>query len=241
HHHHRENLCPAVGWGGGNPFVAHLGRRSPFRPQTRVRFSTGSVQFVLGLVCWPGLRNGEHRVQLLGLLQYLPSRWRNPESRTEYSTRHFSFRRWYYRALFSDANQHPGRCALARSTEFSVYRQHLRRETLWALRWTLRHVDDFVDCACLRLFSVARVFAGSLRGCSGWQLLCRVRPRASNKTLSSHIAAGLRSAGLSLQYRLETSDCHRRNSFDASARAVYWPGRRRDVAAASLGGGATAV
>ena len=195
----------------------------------------------MGVAGGPGVGNGEHGVQLLGLLQHLSLGRRNPRSGTEYSTRDFSFDFGDCGALSGDADE-PSRCGtVAGGAAFSVHREHVRGKTLWAWFGAICHLDGLVDRHGIGVFAAAGLFAGALFGGARWEFLSGICAPASQQTFSARVAAGSRGAGVSLQRFTEAGDGHCRNSFHAAAGAVHWTGSGSDVAAAALGYGAVAV
>jgi len=60
--------------------VAHLGRRHAFPAAPRFHLCAGILGFFLAVFCYPRLRHRQHHLHLLGLLQHLPPRRRNPRS-----------------------------------------------------------------------------------------------------------------------------------------------------------------
>src|SRR6266705_3798880 len=195
----------------------------------------------MGLACGLWVRDGEDGVQLLGLLQHLPPRRRNPGSREEYPARDFHIDCGYRGAVPGDADEHSWRDPLARSAEFSVHLQRVRRETVRTHSSTGCDVDGLVDRPGLGVFGVAWLFARAVFGGFGREFFSGVRALASNQTFPACVAAGLGRACVSLQYQLEAGNRYCGDSFHAPARAIHRTGGGRDGAAAALGPAAIAV
>src|SRR5258705_439853 len=81
-----KNLALSVGRCRRHHLVAHLGRCHALPAAPRLHLRAGIVGLLLAVLCHSRLRDGQHHLHLLGLLQHLPSRRRNPPRRSTPST-----------------------------------------------------------------------------------------------------------------------------------------------------------
>src|SRR5712672_3983108 len=65
-----KNLALSVGWCCRYYFVAHLGRRHALPAAPRIYLRTRIVGFLMAILCHSRLRDGQHHLHLLGLLQH---------------------------------------------------------------------------------------------------------------------------------------------------------------------------
>src|SRR5882762_3811962 len=75
HRFHWEDLTLSMGRRCRHHLVAHLGRRHAFPAAPRLHVRAGIVGLLLAVLCYARVRDGQHHLHLLGLLQHLPS-WR---------------------------------------------------------------------------------------------------------------------------------------------------------------------
>src|SRR5271155_3712552 len=114
------------------------------------------------MVCGPRISNGKDSLQLLGLLQHLLIGRRNPRARTEYSARDFSFHPGNRRTVHADADKCFRRSAVERSPELAVSGEPRCGTVVRTPSCALHDVDGVVDCAGVRVFLTARLFASAL-------------------------------------------------------------------------------
>src|SRR6266849_1294471 len=132
------------------------------------------------MVCGPRIRDGEHGVQLLGLLQHLPSRRRDQRPGAEYSPRNFSLGSRDCCALPGDADKHSGCGAVAGGSEFPLYREFVRGKTVRTWRGAVCDRHCSMDRPRLRILCSARLFATSVLSRIGRQLFsvfARLHPK----------------------------------------------------------------
>src|ERR1700753_2684390 len=115
------------------------------------------MEFVVAVFRNARLGDGEYDLHLLGLLQHLPSRRRDPKSREKYSAWNFSFDHRDRGALPRDADEHPRCFAMAAGSRLTVHRKRLHRKIVWRWRGEIRDGDDFVDRVRVVVFVAARV------------------------------------------------------------------------------------
>ena len=234
HHHHRENFRAAVDRRDRHDDVDYFRRHDAFQREARVHLSRGGVELVVGFLRRARRGDGEHGLHLLGLLQHLQPRRRNPPTGAQHPARNFYLHSRHRRALPFDADEHPGRAALAECGRLEIYCQHIHGTHLRRARGARRDGDDSLDCFCVNFFRAAGLHARAVCGGVRRKFLFHFRARASYEAFPVRFAAVSWRRGARVQPAFQAGVGDQGDSRDAVARAIYRAGRGRDDSAAAL-------
>src|SRR5258705_439855 len=186
-------------------------------------------------------RDGQHHLHLLGLLQHLPSRRRNPRSCPQYSARHFYFHYRHRHFVSGHADQHPWRASMAAGARLALHRQRLRGKALRLGCGAFRHRHGSMDCFCFRVLFPARILPRPLLRCAGWKFFSHLRSRASRKEISAYLASFSGRPFVSLFLALQAQNRNCRRPGYAPDHSVHRSGRRSNAVTTPLVSGASAV
>src|SRR5712672_3219138 len=236
-----KNLALSVGRCGWHHFVAHLGWRHALPATPRIYLRARIVGFLLAVLCHSRLRDGQHHLHLLGLLQHLPSRRRNPRSCPQYSARHFYFHYRHRHFVSGHADQHPWRASMAAGARLALHRQRLRGKALRLGRRSLRHCHGPMDCFRFRVLFAARILPRPLFRCAGWKFLSHLRSRASRKEISAYLASFFGRPYVSLCLALQAQNRNCRRPGHAVDHSIHRSGSRSNAVTTPLVSGASAV
>src|SRR5712671_5359366 len=236
-----KNLALPVGRCCRHHSVAHLGRRHALPATPRVHLRTRIMGFLLAVLCHSRLRDSQHYLHLLGLLQHLPSRRRNPRSCPQYSARHFYFHYRHRHFVSGHADQHPWRLAMAAGARLALHRQRLRGKALRLGRRALRHRHGPMDCFRFRVLFPARILPRPLLRSAGWKFFSHLRSRASRKEISAYLAPFFGRPDLSLSLALQAQNRNCRRPGHAPDHSIHRSGRRSNAVTTPLVSGASAV
>src|SRR5882757_7783242 len=236
-----KNLALSVGRCRRHYFVAHLGRRHALPATPRIYLRTRIMGFLLAVLCHSRLRNGQHHLHLLGLLQHLSSRRRNPRSCPQYSARHFYFHYRHRHFVSGHADQHPWSASMAAGARLALHRQRLRGKALRLGRGALRHRHGPMDCFRFGVLFPARILPRPVLRSAGWKFFSHLRSRASRKEISAYLASFSGRPYVSLCLALQAQDGNRRGPRHAPYHSVHRSGRRSNAVTTPLVSGASAV